>query len=83
MKRHFLDLGDGKIIPKKKIVLILNAETASMRQATRDFIRRRSQSGDEVLPKKDLCQVNSIVLTNAYGKDSIYSSSRSSYYLSK
>jgi hypothetical protein len=76
MKRLFLDLGDGQIIPKKKVVLLLNAETATQREATRAMIRKNKR--EEVLPKRGLRQVNTIVLTNAYGKDSIYSSARSS-----
>lgn len=78
MKRLFLDLGDGTLIPRKKVVLILNAETATQRDSTRKFIRKNSSRGDEVLPKRGIRQVNSIILTNAYGKDSIYSSARSS-----
>jgi len=78
MKRYFLDLGDGVMIPRKKVVLILNAESATLQKSTRDFIRKTHADGDEVLPKRGIRTVNTLVLTNAYGKDSLYSSARSS-----
>lgn len=80
-KRLFLDLGDGTSIPMKKVVLILNADSATMRETTRKWLRKTNMENNTVLPKKALRQVNSLVLTNAYGKDSLYSSSRSSSYL--
>ncbi len=83
MKNPFLDLGDGTSIPKKKVVLILNAETATLQAATRSFLRKLGSGGDSVLPKKSLRQVNSFVLCNAYGKDSLYSSSRSAKALAE
>ena len=81
MKNPFLDPGDGSAIPKNKVVLILNAESATVQNTTRQFIRKMGRSGNSVLPKKPLRQVNAIVLTNAYGKDSLYSSSRSAKLL--
>ena len=83
MKNPFLDLGDGTSIKKNKVVLILNAESATLRPATREFIRKMNGKGDAVMPKKAIRQVNSLILTNAYGKDSLYSSSRSARALSK
>ena len=83
MKDLFLDLGDGTSIPKKKAVLILNAETATVGVTTRRFLKTCSEKGASVLPKKALWQVNSFVLCNAYGKDSLYSSSRSSQLLAE
>lgn len=76
MKTPFLDLGDGISIPKKKVVLILNAESATVQATTRFFLRKMTQDGNSVMPKKTLYQVNSLILCNAYGKDSLYSSSR-------
>lgn len=81
MRDIFLDLGDGTSIPRKKVVLILNAESATVGITTRKFLKTCSQKGVGVLPKKDLWQVNSFVLCNAYGKDSLYSSSRSAKLL--
>ena len=83
MKAPFFDLGDGTSIPEKKVVLILNAESATLQKDTRNFIRRLGSGGDSVLPKKSLRQVNSLILTNAYGKDSLYSSSRSARSLAE
>ncbi len=83
MKNPFLDPGDGSAIPKNKVVLILNAESATLQKDTRNFIRRLGSGGDSVLPKKSLRQVNSLILTNAYGKDSLYSSSRSARSLAE
>lgn len=83
MKSQFFDLGDGKIIPRKKVVLILNAETATLKESTRKMIRKSSSQGGEVLPKRGLRNINSIILTNAYGKDSLYSSARSSKSLAR
>ena len=83
MKGLFLDLGDGTSIPRKKVVMILNAESATVQSTTRQFIRKMGSSGNSVLPKKPLRQVNAIVLTNAYGKDSLYSSSRSAKLLAE
>ncbi|MBR3837283.1 MAG: hypothetical protein IKJ74_03970 [Clostridia bacterium] len=77
MKFPFLDLGDGTSIPQKKVVLILNAESATLQGTTRAFLRKQSEKGNSVLPKKPLRQVNSLILCNAYGKDSLYSSARS------
>lgn len=83
MKNPFLDPGDGSAIPKSKVVLILNAESATLQKDTRYFIKTLSRKGDSVLPKKPLRQVNSLILTNAYGKDSLYSSSRSAKSLAE
>ncbi len=83
MKNPFLDLGDGTSIPRKKVVLILNAESATVQSTTRSFLKKTSASGDSVLPKKSLRQVNSLILCNAYGKDSLYSSSRSAKALAE
>ncbi len=83
MKMPFLDLGDGNSIPNKKVVLILNAETATLRNTTRRFLRKMSEKGDSVPAKKALRQVNSLVLCNSYGKDSLYSSSRSAKSLAE
>jgi len=83
MKNPFLDPGDGSAVPKNKVVLILNAESATLQKDTRNFIRRLSKGGDSVLPKKSLRQVNSLILTNAYGKDSLYSSARSAKALAE
>lgn len=76
MNEMFLDVGDGTGILRKKVVLILNAETATIQATTRNFLRKMSQKGQSVMPKKALKQVNSIILTNSYGKDSLYSSYR-------
>ena len=83
MKSPFLDPGDGSAILKQKVVLILNAESATLQKDTRNFLRRLGSSGDSVMPKKLLRQVNSFILTNAYGKDSLYSSSRSARSLAE
>lgn len=83
VKRLFLDLGDGTSLPRKKVVLILNAESATVPATTRNFLKKISEKGDSVLPKKELNQVNSLILTNAYGKDSLYSSSRTSKALAE
>ncbi|MBQ3074633.1 MAG: hypothetical protein IJC26_01070 [Clostridia bacterium] len=83
MKNPFLDPGDGSAILKQKIVMILNAESATLQKDTRNFIRRLGSGGDSVLPKRSLRQVNSFILTNAYGKDSLYSSSRLSKSLAE
>jgi|GEM_PF-1504361 len=77
MKNPFLDLGDGTSIPKKKVVLILNAESATLQNTTRKFLREISRRESSVLPKKMLRQVNSLILCNSHGQDSLYSSSRS------
>ncbi len=76
MNSQFYDLGDGTSIPKKKVVLILNAESATVQASTRSFLRKLSREGNSVMPKKPLYQVNSLILCNGYGKDSLYSSSR-------
>lgn len=76
MKNPFLDLGDGISIPKKKVVLILNAESATLSSVTRSFLRKMNGEGNAVLPKKAIRQVNSLILCNAYGNDSLYSSAR-------
>lgn len=83
MKPPFYDLGDGTAVPKSKVVLILDAESATRSAVTKKFLRRQSRKGDSVPPKKALRQVNSLILANAYGKDSLYSSSRSAKALSK
>lgn len=83
MKSPFLDPGDGSAILKQKVVLILNAESATLQKDTRNFLRRLGSGGDSVLPKRSLRQVNSFILTNAYGKDSLYSSSRSARSLAE
>jgi len=77
MKSPFLDLGDGTGLLKKKVVFILNAESATLQFHTRHFIRGCNNRGEAVLPAKPLRQVNSIILANSYGKDSLYTSSRS------
>ncbi len=77
----FFDLGDGTSIPKKKAVFILNAETATVQGTTRNFLKKLGEEGNAVLPKRDLSQVNSFVLCNAYGKDSLYSSSHTASHL--
>jgi len=63
MKNPFLDPGDGSAIPKNKVVLILNAESATVQKDTRNFIRKLGTGGDSVLPKRSLRQVNSLILT--------------------
>lgn len=83
MKNPFLDPGDGTAVPKNKVVLILNAESATLQKDTRNFIKKLNLEGNSVMPKKMLRQVNSLILTNAYGKDSLYSSSRSAKSLSE
>ncbi len=83
IKNPFLDPGDGTAIPKNKVVMILDAESATLRKDTRNFIKRLGRNGDAVVPKKPLRQVNSLILTNAYGKDSLYSSSRRSLFLAR
>lgn len=83
MKNPFLDLGDGTSIKKSKIVLILNAESATLRSATRDFVRKMNTKGESAMPKRPLRQLNSLVLSNAYGKDRLYSSSRSAKSLAE
>lgn len=77
MKTQFLDLGDGTSIPRKKVVLILNAESATVQGTTRKFIRKMSEKGSSVMPKKAIRQVNSLILCNSHGMDSLYSSARS------
>lgn len=77
----FFDLGDGTSIPKKKAVLILNAETATLKGTTRQFLKKLGAEGNAVVPKRTLNQVNSFVLCNAYGKDSLYSSSHTAGFL--
>ena len=76
MKSMFLDPGDGTGIPKKKVVLILNAETATLSATTRQFIRKMSEKKQSIMPKKMLSQVNSLILTNSHGKDFLYSSAK-------
>ncbi|MBR2635152.1 MAG: hypothetical protein IKD31_06195 [Clostridia bacterium] len=83
MKKMFLDLGDGISIPMKKVVLILNAESATLQHSTRNFLKKMSADGNTVMPKRDIRQVNSLILANAYGKDSLYSSSRSARALAE
>lgn len=83
MKMPFLDLGDGTAVYKNKVVLILDAESATVQKTTRDFLKKMSRDGTAVLPKKPLKQVNSLVLLNSYGKDSLYTSSRSPGALAK
>ena len=83
MKTLFYDLGDGTSIPRRKAVLILNAETATLQSATRAFLKKLNEQGDAVLPKKPLRQINSLILCNAYGKDSLYSSSHSAKSLAE
>lgn len=83
MKNPFLDPGDGSAILKSKVVLILNAESATLQKDTRSFLKKLGSGGDSVLPKRALRQVNSLILTNAYGKDSLYSSSRSAKSLAE
>ncbi len=83
MKSPFLDPGDGALIFKSKIVLILNAESATLQKDTRNFIRHLNRKGDAVMPKKALRQINSLILTNSHGKDSLYSSSRSAGNLAR
>lgn len=81
MKGLFLDLGDGTSIPMKKVVMILNAESATVQSTTRAFLRKMGRDGNTVLPKKPIRQVNALILTNAYGKDSLYSSSHAASHL--
>ena len=83
MKSPFLDPGDGLLIIKNKIVMILNAESATLQKDTRNFIRNLNRKGDAVLLKKPLRQINSLILTNSHGKDSLYSSSRSAGNLAR
>jgi len=83
MKRLFLDLGDGNVIPKKKVVMILDAESATLQETTRNFIKKNNSRGDEVKPLRLLRNVNSFILTSPYGKDSLYSSSRLSKSLAE
>ncbi|MBR2615649.1 MAG: hypothetical protein IKC69_03110 [Clostridia bacterium] len=83
MKAPFFDLGDGTSLPEKKVVLILNAESATVQATTRKFLRKLSETGNTVLPKRPLRQVNSLILCNAYGKDSLYSSARSAKSLAE
>ncbi len=83
MKNPFLDIGDGNAVLKNKVVMILNAESATLQKDTRNFIKKLSREGASVLPKRALHQVNSFVITNAYGKDSLFSSSRSSKAISE
>ena len=82
MKNPFLDIGDGNAVPKNKVVMILNAESATLQKDTRNFIKKLSSDGNSVLPKRSLHQINSLVLINSYGKDSLFSSSRSSKAMS-
>ena len=77
MKKMFLDLGDGTAVYKNKVVLILDAESATVQKTTRNFLKKISDRGDSVLPKKALRQVNSVILANSHGKDSLYTSARS------
>ena len=63
--------------------MILNAESATLQKDTRNFIRNLNRKGDAVLPKKPLRQINSLILTNSHGKDSLYSSSRSAGNLAR
>ena len=83
MKSPFLDPGDGALIFKSKVVMILNAESATLQKDTRNFIRSLNRKGDAVMPKKALRQINSLILTNSHGKDSLYSSSRSAKSLAR
>jgi len=83
MKNPFLEIGDENAVLKNKVVMILNAESATLQKDTRNFIRKQNSDGNSVMPKRSLHQINSFVLTNAYGKDSLFSSSRSSKLISE
>ncbi len=76
LKKIFCDLGEGTSLPVRQIVLILNADTATRQQTTRTFIRRCGETGAEQIPRRDMKQINSIVLANSHGKDALYVSSR-------
>ena len=76
LKKLFCDLGEGTSLPVGKIVLILNAETATRQSATRRFLRRCGETAAEKAPRRDLRQINSLVLINSHGKDALYASSR-------
>ena len=70
----FCNSGDIKSIPTREIVLILDADTATVGQTTRDFLAKNTKKGNVVAPRKSLNKVNSVIVTNAYGRDKIYSS---------
>jgi regulator of extracellular matrix RemA (YlzA/DUF370 family) len=83
MKNPFLDIGDGNAVLKNKVVMILNAESSTLQKDTRNFIKKLNKENHAVMPKKNLRQINSFILCNAYGEDSLFSSSRSSKAVSE
>ena len=83
MKNLFCEINEGESIRVEKIVCILDADTATLSPVTRDFLKKNSEKGNAVNPKKPLSRVNSIILTNSFGEDRLYSSAARTKNLEK
>lgn len=81
MAKLFLDIGGGESVFLRDVVLILDAETATRQSATRAFLKKNSEKKQAVSPKKALNRVNSLILTNSFGEDRLYSSPKSPAFL--
>ena len=71
MKNRFLELGEKSVL-LREVVCILDADTATVSKTTRAFLKKNTEKGNFVSPSNAIRMVNSIVLTNAFGRDAVY-----------
>ncbi len=75
MRNRILDLGENESVWLRDVVFVLDADTATVSAVTRDFLKKAKEKGLIREPKVAVKMVNSLVLTNAFGKDRLYQSS--------
>ena len=69
MRNRILELGEKDSVWLRDVVCVLDADTATVSAATRDFLKKCRDKGIVAAPKGKVKMVNSLVLTNAFGKD--------------
>ena len=76
MKNRFLEIGDSQSVFLREVVLVLDADTATVSRTTREFLKKNEKN---LAPApKGIKMVNSFILTNAFGTDRIYQSAYTS-----
>jgi len=76
----FLHVGEGDIIPTKKIIAILNAESAVTSEQTKEFLKTAKEEG---FIKKTCALPKSIIVTDEAKGSEVYMSNISSITLLK
>lgn len=77
----FLHIGDDFSVPKKSVILVLDADTATVESATRAFLEKKQREGLVVDCSGDLPRA--MVLCQQKGQDLLYLSRLSSKTLAQ